>query len=90
MQRVTALSTFENMVIFSKEIELLKRTIVLLKGSCCGFTFIVLEIDGVKLKVEENSSIEDLMEELDERKTLLAKGKESLLNQYYRELGLQG
>ncbi len=72
MQRVTALSTFENMVIFSKEIE-----------------FIVLEIDGVKLKIEENSSIEDLMEELDQRKTLLAEGKELLLNQYYRELGLQ-
>ena len=50
--------------------------------------FIILKIDGVRLKIKKDSTIHDLKEQFEERASLLAGGKERALKEYYKKEGL--
>ncbi|MFA5934456.1 MAG: hypothetical protein WC827_01030 [Candidatus Paceibacterota bacterium] len=88
MDRLTAESRFQDMTIFSKMIETLKKSITLTSKLFPGFSFIILKIDGVRLRVQEDSLIGDLKEQLDERIALLADGHERVLNEHYKREGI--
>ncbi len=88
MQRMIVESNFEGMIHFSRLIETMQKSIRLVKGFFPGFTFIILKIEGVRLRVEENSSIEVLKGELEERTYLLADGSLEALKEYLRRDGV--
>jgi hypothetical protein len=81
-------SSFGGMIHFSRLIEAMQKSIRLVKGFFPGFTFIILKMEGIRLKVEENSSIEDLREQLKERADLLTAGSSKVLKEHYRDEGI--
>ena len=81
-------SSFNGMIHFSSLIETSQRLIKLVKVFFPSFTFIILKIEGIRLKVEEDSSIEDLREKLTERNMFLLEGRHGTLKEIYRDEGI--
>ena len=88
MQRMIVESVFNGMTHFSSLIETLQKSIKLVKEFFPGFTFIILKIEGIRLKIEESSSVEDLREQLKERSDLLMEGSNKVLKEHYRGEGI--
>jgi len=81
-------SNFNGMAHFLLLIETLKGSIKFIKKSFPDFTFIVLQTEGIRLKVEEDSSIENLREQITERNTFLVEGNHKALIRIYRDEGI--
>jgi len=88
MRRMIVECSFENMIIFSRLIVTLKKAIQLMKSFFSGFSFIILKIEGVRLKVEEDSLVKDLKEQFDERSVLFAEGQHRVLIDHYKKEGI--
>lgn len=86
--KVKVWNTFGNMIIFARLIETLQKTLILLKKSFPENNFIILEIDGVLLKVTNDISVDELKEQYDQRAALLLKGEHRVLKEYYKREGL--
>ena len=88
MQKITARATYNNEATFSKIIETLKVTVSNIQKSFPTITFVVLEIDDIRLKIEVNSDIETLREQYEGRMFLLMNGRQQELDRQYRFDGI--
>lgn len=82
--KVKVQSTFGNMIIFARLVETLQKALFLLQKAFPENNFIVLEIDGVLLKITNDISVSELKEQYDQRTALLLEGKRRVLNEYYK------
>jgi hypothetical protein len=88
MQKITARATYNNEATFSKIIETLKRTVSDVQKSFSTITFVVLEIDDIRLKIEVNSDIKTLHEQYEDRMFLFMNGRQKELSKQYRYDGI--
>jgi len=86
--KVKVWNTFRNMIIFARLVETLQKTLILLEKAFSENNFIILEIDGVLLKITNNISVDELKEQYDQRMALLLRGEHRALKEYYKREGL--
>jgi hypothetical protein len=88
MKEIVIKAKYNNEVVFSQMIETIKNMLLIIQASFSLMTFIVLEIDGIRLKIEVNSDIHTLHEQYEERMFLFQEGRQQQLNAQYRSDGI--
>lgn len=79
---------FEDIDVSSKLITTVHKALVICDNFLPDLDFIILKINGIMLRVDKDSHVNDLKDELKKRIELLEEGRHRTLQKYYNREGI--